>query len=79
MLAAEWLESHGIPGKANNVPDIDKEEDCGSKMGKSGNTLHFNGVHLLQWVVETVEVSLMLLNRGDSKMLKLPSSGREWA
>jgi hypothetical protein len=43
--------------KASNVPDIDKEEDCGSKVGKSCNTLHFNSVHLLQRMIETVEVS----------------------
>ena len=46
-----------VSNRASNVPDIDKEKDRGSKMGKSCNTLHFNGVHLLQGVIETVKVS----------------------
>ena len=32
--------------------DIDEEHDGGSEMGESSNGLHFNGVHLLERVVE---------------------------
>lgn len=32
--------------------NIDKEQNGGTKMGKSGNRLHFNGITLLKWVIE---------------------------
>lgn len=41
-----------------NAPNINEKEDGGSEMGKSRDTLHLNGVHLFQGVIETVQVSL---------------------
>jgi hypothetical protein len=38
-------------------PNIDEEQDSGSEMRKSCDTLHLDGVHLFQRVVETVSVS----------------------
>lgn len=39
------------------VPDINEEANGGSEMGKSSYTLHFDGVHLLEGVVETAKFS----------------------
>lgn len=45
---------------AVSVPDINEEANGGSEMGKSCYTLHFDGVHLLEGVVETASSQLQV-------------------
>ena len=38
--------------RQTHVPNINEEANSSSEMGQSGNTLHFDGVHLLEGVVK---------------------------
>lgn len=42
----------GLDGVTTLFGKIHKVQNSGSQVGKSGDTLHFDGVHLLQRVVE---------------------------
>ena len=53
-----------------NIPDIDEKQDCGSEMRKGCDTLHLNGVHLLERVVETALVSIRVENQGEGLISK---------